>query len=574
MATEDAITAPAEPPSVTMEDRFQVFATMAPVGIFELTLEGEGVFANERCLEIIGAEVAPGSLDWLERIHPDDRERVLAEWEAAVAEQREFELEYRFLRPDGDVVWVWGRATTMRDSAGEVTGLIGTLTEITKLKRAEETVALRDEVMRNMAEGVCVIRAGDGVIVDCNPTFDRMLGYEPGELQGKHVSILHPAGQSPDDEGSAARIIAQLRAGKTASYEAHNVRKDGSELWCRATTSTFEHPEHGTVWVAVQSDISEERHAREALREAEERFRRAFEDSASGIALFGGSGPTQGSFLDVNAAMTRITGYSADELLMRSYAELVHPADVDELERAVAALMSGTEPSLHHELRILTADGAVRWVAFTASLVRGADGEPVTCVVQAQDVTERKQLESELRFLADHDPLTGLFNRRRFQTELDRELAEAARYGTEGAILILDLDNFKRINDTHGHAAGDELLRCVAQALRERLRRTDILARLGGDEFGAILPHADEHRATAVAEALRRVIAETAGPDGERVTASVGVSVYGGGRLGADARERIVTAADAAMYAAKGSGRDRVRVVTDAEPVPPAPPRR
>jgi diguanylate cyclase (GGDEF)-like protein/PAS domain S-box-containing protein len=263
--------------------------------------------------------------------------------------------------------------------------------------------------------------------------------------------------------------------------------------------------------------------------------------------------------------MTKITGYTAEQLLEMSFWDLVHPGEMKRMRREVAALMAGAEESLHSEQRILTANEAVRWVAFTASLVRDTNGEPVTCVVQAQDVTERKGFEAELKFLADHDSLTGLFNRRRFQTELERELAGAARYGTGGATLILDLDNFKLVNDSHGHAAGDELLCCVAQGLRERLRRTDILARLGGDEFGIILPHADDQRAVSVAEGLREVIRETSGPGGERVTASVGVSIFGG-QLGPDAGERIVTGADAAMYAAKEGGRDRVRVVADGEP--------
>jgi diguanylate cyclase (GGDEF)-like protein len=206
---------------------------------------------------------------------------------------------------------------------------------------------------------------------------------------------------------------------------------------------------------------------------------------------------------------------------------------------------------------MIAAGGATRWVAFSASLIRDECGEPISAVAQAVDVTERKRVEQELRHMADHDPLTGLFNRRRFESELERELACAARYGPGGAILVIDLDDFKLVNDSCGHAAGDDLLVEVAAALRRRLRETDVIARLGGDEFAIIVPHADERSARLVAEDLRETVRGLAVGSGIRVTASVGVRGYGG-LAAPGARERVVADADAAMYLAKQGGRDRV----------------
>jgi diguanylate cyclase (GGDEF)-like protein len=181
-------------------------------------------------------------------------------------------------------------------------------------------------------------------------------------------------------------------------------------------------------------------------------------------------------------------------------------------------------------------------------------------------VTERKRFESELQYLADHDPLTGIYNRRRFAAELERELAAAERYGGGGALLILDLDEFKLVNDSRGHRAGDELLVAVARAIQGRVRTTDIVGRLGGDEFGIILSHADRDQALATAEELRSVVgaAVDARAGATTVTTSVGVAAFGQG-IESRGVEGLVSNADAAMYSAKQAGRDRVHVFTDGE---------
>ncbi len=163
---------------------------------------------------------------------------------------------------------------------------------------------------------------------------------------------------------------------------------------------------------------------------------------------------------------------------------------------------------------------------------------------------------TELRHLADHDPLTGLANRRRFEQELARHLAHVRRYGPEGAALVLDLDGFKRVNDTCGHAAGDRLLAGVARALRDRLRATDVLARLGGDEFAVLLPRVDSGGAAAVARSLVEVVrTQVLGAAGVRgVTVSVGVMTFDA--CGARGADGVLAAADLAMYDAKTGGGD------------------
>ena len=199
--------------------------------------------------------------------------------------------------------------------------------------------------------------------------------------------------------------------------------------------------------------------------------------------------------------------------------------------------------------------------------MRDSDGQPLNFLTQIQDITERKLFEGRLQHLADHDSLTGLFNRRRFEEELSRELALAERHGSSAALLAIDLDNFKYINDSLGHSIGDELIARVGEALSDRLRKTDVLARLGGDEFAVILPRADEHDASRVAGALLDSVSavdlETTGSRKRNVTASIGISIFEPGS-GVTAEELHVEA-DIAMYDAKEAGRGRATVYSASE---------
>jgi diguanylate cyclase (GGDEF)-like protein len=196
----------------------------------------------------------------------------------------------------------------------------------------------------------------------------------------------------------------------------------------------------------------------------------------------------------------------------------------------------------------------------------------ITALMAAALITERRRAAEQLKYLADHDQLTGLLNRRRYREELERWLAYNVRYGEEGAVLVIDIDNFKEVNDAFGHVAGDDLIAWLGRLLRERLRESDVVARWGGDEFTVLLPRATEERAVAVAEALLEECRGGGGGNGDapmrQVTVSIGVTSFGAGHdLDAD---QIMAKADGAMYEAKNAGRDRLQVKDGIPAVPVA----
>jgi diguanylate cyclase (GGDEF)-like protein/PAS domain S-box-containing protein len=292
----------------------------------------------------------------------------------------------------------------------------------------------------------------------------------------------------------------------------------------------------------------------------------AFNHAPIGMALI----DLDGRRFQVNDAFCRLTGYSRKQLIGTTVRAITHPDDVEIGDTDRQRLLRNEIRAYQVEKRYAHAWGHHIWVQVTVSLVRGRDGQPQYFISQIQDVSKRRADEKRLEELADHDSLTGLFNRRRFEEELSKEISRATRNGTPGAVLLIDLDRFKDVNDRFGHRAGDALLRTVAQALRHRVRDSDVLARLGGDEFGIILPQTDLAQAQLAADGivhtLRRHTAML-GNDLIHTSASVGLMPFDGLNM-----SQILECVDLAMYEAKEAGRNRFAVHrTDPHPLTSAP---
>jgi diguanylate cyclase (GGDEF)-like protein/PAS domain S-box-containing protein len=257
----------------------------------------------------------------------------------------------------------------------------------------------------------------------------------------------------------------------------------------------------------------------------------------------------------VNDALCRLTGYSRNQLVGTAAKTITHADDVDLDTEDRQRLLAGEIAAYQIEKRYVHAWGHYVWVLVTVSLVRNNKGQPLYFISQVQDISQRKAQERRLELLVDHDFLTGLFNRRHFDQELAKEVRRAARYGPSGAVLLIDLDHFKEVNDQFGHRAGDDLLKTAAKALKHSIRQSDTLARVGGDEFAVILPHTDADQAQLVADGIVKALRRQTVVLGDRViftTASVGVAMFD--HL---TSAEMLACVDRAMYDAKKAGRDR-----------------
>ena len=270
----------------------------------------------------------------------------------------------------------------------------------------------------------------------------------------------------------------------------------------------------------------------------------------------------------INQYGEALSGFTKKEVInAKSFDDFIG-ADgyLNEVAANLDYLVFNEREQFRHEAQLLCRDGSRRDIAWLHSRLGVLTGDEPMILSIGLDITEQKQAEQSLAWLADHDPLTGLINRRRFQQEVERNLAESRRYGYEGALLFCDLDQFKFINDTSGHQAGDMLLKVVSNTLSHVVRNTDVVSRLGGDEFGVLISQIDKAGAIEIANKINTALCEILLPVGERsyrVSVSTGITLYPD--HGMDVHDLLANA-DLSMYQAKEAGRNRWYVFSDEDP--------
>jgi len=474
------------------------------------------------------------------------------------------DCEHRLRHKDGHWVWALTRGrVSARDAAGRPLTMFCIHLDISHRKAAEEQLAraarFHEQLLGVLSEAVYGVDP-EGRCTFCNPAAERLLGFSKDEIVGadNHALFHHH-----DEEGQPypvenCPIWHTLRDGVARKGEMWFWRRDGTSLPVRYSVALFTDGDMPLGAVVAFDDISTER----ALKARDRLLTTAIEEAPVAILIT----CPDATILWVNDAFCRLSGYRREEAIGRKPGELVKAGLQSSVFYAALweTILSGK--NWRGELVNRRRDGSIYHEEMLIAPVKDEKGRITQFIAIKQDITARKRLEEELRHQASYDTLTGLSNRRHFLEQLEREQARLQRNGGEAAVLMLDLDRFKQINDTYGHAAGDEVLRAFALIVRDSLRRTDLAGRLGGEEFAILLPDTGLEQAHAFAERIRARVAGAAIDTGNatlQVTVSIGISAL-------EATEtRIETAlarADAALYHAKRAGRNCI-VLSDPHPL-------
>ena len=360
-------------------------------------------------------------------VHPGDRDLFLSAMLRANDPESggAFRLEYRIIRPDGTTRWLQRRGRTEFTGTGgdaRPCRAYGAIVDITELKEAGERLRLHSLILETMNEGVCLIRTGDSVIVYTNPRFNAMFGYDPGELDGRHISVVNAGEEQQSPEEVAEKIAGRLREDGVWSGEVLNVRKNGSTVWCQASVTSFVHPQFGPVWITTQQDISDRRVTEEIRRSYEARLNTARE---IGSLAWGEMDLPEGS-VRFDARKAGMLGYPPERFHhYKDFTALLHSDDLEPAMRAMQDHLDGKESRYHIDYRIRTADENYLWFRDVGGITKHhPDGTPQTVTGIVIDITAGKEGEIHLR--------DALVEQKRIEQAL-LESEERLRLALEGA---------------------------------------------------------------------------------------------------------------------------------------------
>ncbi|MGA2014291.1 MAG: PAS domain S-box protein [Solirubrobacteraceae bacterium] len=472
--------------------------------------------------------------------------------------------QYEAQRPRKDGALIDALVTLVPWHAdGRIVGVTASCVDLTERRRIERA---RERALADLNEAQRTARIGSW---SWDPTADQaswspqmfaIFARDPAQGPATSQALFEYI--HPDDRERLAEGYAQAFGGGPGfELDYRILARDGTCRWLHGLGHA-DRARPGCYLGTVQ-DVTEARAAEVALHDAQERFRRMFEEAPIGMAVLSPDGEVE----HANPAMGVICGRLCHELEGVGVRELLHPADADSISQQLGALAGSDSDQLAVEARMIPPAGSPVEISIHATVLRDHAGGRDRLLCQFQDITERKRFETQLQFMADHDPLTGLLNRCKFEVELDRHVERVKRYGSEGALLMLDIDHFKQVNDTLGHNAGDELIVSIAGVLGDRVRASDVLARLGGDEFAVLLPKADVIEAIQVAQALVDAVRTNTvllGGQRAKVTTSIGVTMFDAASDGLSG-ETVLIEGDLAMYDAKEAGRDGYAVYASSE---------
>jgi len=530
----------------------------AHLGNFERNLvTGKAIWSDEtyRLLGFEPGSVEPRMESVLKVVHPDDQEAFVAAYERSRRPESggDYAVEHRMLLPDGSERILRHQAKVTFDETGKPVRIFGTSQDVTEARLSERALRESEARFQTLIETVpdAVVVHVDGRYVYANPAALDLLGLASADaIIGKDaVSIVHPDSRELVRERIRRHQLGEPVPRKT---EQRWLRSDGTAIDVEVTGIPFLLNGKRAVHVMAH-DITERKRADQELRLAATAF-----ESHEGIFIT----DSKGRILRANRAFTEITGYSSQEAAGRSASMLSSEQHDLAFPLAVQAALDDVG-SWQGEIYFRRSSGELYPVWQSITAVKRDDGQVTHFVCHFQDISERKQVQARIEHLAYHDPLTLLPNRSMLLDRLQHALARNRRRGLYGALLFMDLDRFKNINDSLGHRTGDLLLREVGSCVAREIRDEDTVARLGGDEFVVLLADLGQNRdaaaseARALAERIHEAVSRNFNVAGYtlRVGASIGVTVF---PVADETADDILRHADIAMYRAKAAGRGTV----------------
>jgi diguanylate cyclase (GGDEF)-like protein/PAS domain S-box-containing protein len=548
----------------------------AALGTYVLDIS-TGIWTSSEVLDEvlgIGSDYPHDVAGWTALIHPDDRLRMTSYFADEVAGRRKpFDNEYRIVRQsDGAERWVLGLGKISFDAQGNPLKMRGVIQDITGRKLAEMRVKESEERYRATFEQAAVgivHTALDGRLLRCNRCFADYLGYTPEEIAGLTIMHITPPEEMAASMEAFERIVSG--AASTASFEKRYQRKDGSPTWAKVTVS-IQHDAGGRALhlLTIVEDINARKQAEqllggamEALRASEERYRTAFQTSLDAVNI---NRLNDGRYIDFNQAFLDSTGYTWEEVAGRTSLELNIWADPRDRQTMVNMVLQNSS-CRNFEAQFRKRNGEIFWGQMSASVME-IDGED--CILSiTRDLSPAKDAENTIRNLAFYDPLTGLPNRRLLFERLHRSLSVNVQGNRSQALLLIDLDHFRLLNETFGYQAGGQLLQEVARRIAACLTEADTVARAGGNEYGVLLDDLGEVNEEAVAQSestAEKILAAIGQPYllGKReclLSASIGVTVFGERRSSPD---EILQQTVIALHQAKAAGGNTMRFFSPA----------
>ncbi len=410
-------------------------------------------------------------------------------------------------------------------------------------KRLADQESHVSAIVDHAAEGIIVLNE-DQTIDTFNPAAETLFGFKSHEIRGKHLRWLMPT----------VDVRAYSESGSVAECELFGRHSNGTSIALSLRVSRM-YREEQLFYTLLVADISARKASEYLLLEAESRYRTLVETAHD--LLWSMNNKCEFTYL--NNAATSIYGYTPEEMLHRHYSEFAPAGSKNRDDAAFARLLAGKE-LIQYETTHLDKQGNERYLSFNARPLANEDGKVFSISGTARDITDKKKFERELTYQAQHDALTGLYNRAYFQKELERVISRVVRSGSECALLYLDLDQFKYVNDTLGHAAGDRLLIECTELLTKNVREGDLVARFGGDEFTVLLYNIERAHVLPALENIRKLFERYSFLEGRQtfnVTSSIGSTIIDNQTESAEA---ALAQADLACNIAKSQGRNRVHL--------------